>query len=101
FRNFRIGSLVFQPVTAALVVGGVVAVLLVVHGFGMKAAGRTKGGAPFETDRKWDRKHPDRRIAPRGSSEPYIEKTHAAEEASKAQENPTADSGEKKEGGDK
>ncbi|MCL2883673.1 MAG: hydrogenase small subunit, partial [Coriobacteriia bacterium] len=41
FRNFRIGSLVFQPVTAALVVGGVVAVLLVVHGFGMKAAGRT------------------------------------------------------------
>ncbi|MDR0309033.1 MAG: hydrogenase small subunit [Coriobacteriales bacterium] len=68
FRNIHLGSLIFQPVTVSLIVGGVVAGLLVIHGIGMKAAGRTKG-APFETMRKWDRKHPNRAVAAQASTE--------------------------------
>ncbi|MDR1421288.1 MAG: hydrogenase small subunit [Coriobacteriales bacterium] len=59
FKNLRIGDIVFQPATLAAAVGGIVVIALVAHGFGMKATGRTKGGAPFELERAWDRKHPD------------------------------------------
>jgi hydrogenase small subunit len=62
FRSLNIGDLRIQPATLAAAVGGVVAVLLIAHGFGMKATGRTKGGADFESERSWDRKHPDAAI---------------------------------------
>ena len=41
---------------------GIVALALVIHGFGMKAAGRMDGGAPFEKRRAWDIKNPDKAI---------------------------------------
>jgi hydrogenase small subunit len=59
-RDLRIGDFVFQPGTVALAATGIVAAALVVHGFGMKITGRTKGGADFEKERAWDEKHPDR-----------------------------------------
>lgn len=62
FRNLNIGSFKFQPEVAAVIATGVVGAALVVHGFGMKAAGRTKGGADFEKIRDWDKKHPDSAI---------------------------------------
>ncbi|MDR3308121.1 MAG: hydrogenase small subunit [Coriobacteriales bacterium] len=62
FKMLGIGDLVFEPTWAAVAVAGVVVVALVAHGFGMKATGRTKGGAPFELERKWDAKHPDKAI---------------------------------------
>ncbi|MCL2826494.1 MAG: hypothetical protein FWD72_03725, partial [Eggerthellaceae bacterium] len=43
----------------AYIVAGVVVVALVIHGFGMKMSGRTKGGAAFELERKWDKNHPE------------------------------------------
>lgn len=61
-RDLRIGDFVFQPGTIALAVTGVVAAALVVHGFGMKAAGRVPKGADFEKVRAWDAKHPDKAI---------------------------------------
>lgn len=64
FRNIRIGGVDFQPMTIGLGVTGIVAALLVIHGIGMKVSGRTGGGAAFETERKWDRKHPDKAIGP-------------------------------------
>jgi len=57
FRNINIGDLRIQPTTLAATAGGLVAVLLVFHGFGMKLSGRTKGGAPFEIERRWDKRH--------------------------------------------
>ncbi|MCL1879166.1 MAG: hydrogenase small subunit [Actinomycetia bacterium] len=63
FRNLNIGDIRLQPATLAAAVGGIAAVLLVAHAFGMKATGRTKGGADFERQRKWDMQHPDRAIA--------------------------------------
>jgi hypothetical protein len=44
-------------VPGAGVRGGVAAVGLVAHGFGMKAAGRVGDGPPMETEKVWDRKH--------------------------------------------
>lgn len=61
-RDLRVGGLVFQPGTVALAITGLVAAALVVHGFGMKMAGRTDGGADFEKVRGWDAKHPDQSI---------------------------------------
>ena len=61
-RDLRIGDFVVQPGTIALGVTGVVAAALVVHGFGMKAAGRVPKGADFEKVRAWDAKHPDKAI---------------------------------------
>ncbi len=55
-KNLRLGDTVFQPTTAGLIATGVVAAALVVHGFGMKATGRTSGGAPFEEMREYDAK---------------------------------------------
>ena len=48
----------------------------------MKASGRTKGGAPFEAERAWDRKNPDRAIAKKvAKSEPVAdEEVEAADE---------------------
>ncbi len=51
-----------QPGTIALGLTGIVAAALVVHGFGMKAAGRVPQGAEFEKVRAWDAKHPDKSI---------------------------------------
>ncbi|MDH4139542.1 MAG: hydrogenase small subunit [Coriobacteriia bacterium] len=45
-----------QPAAAASVVGAVAAGALLVHGIGMKAAGRMDGGAPYEEIRESDRK---------------------------------------------
>ena len=61
-RDLRIGDWMIQPGTIALVITGVVAGALVVHGFGMKISGRMDGGADFEKVRGWDAKHPDKSI---------------------------------------
>ena len=61
-RDLRIGDWMVQPGTIALVITGVVAGALVVHGFGMKITGRMDGGADFEKVRGWDAKHPDKSI---------------------------------------
>ncbi len=55
-RDLRIGDLAFQPQTAALIVTGVVAAAVIVHGFGMKAARRIGGGAPLEKETDYERK---------------------------------------------
>jgi hydrogenase small subunit len=62
FKNLMIGDIPLQPATIAVGVTGLVAAALVVHGIGMKATGRTKGGADFEKERAWDAKHPDKAI---------------------------------------
>lgn len=62
FRDLNIGDLKFQPEPVAWVVTGLVALALVIHGFGMKATGRMDGGADFEPIRKWDKNHPDKSI---------------------------------------
>ena len=62
FRDLRIGGAVFQPEAIAWTITGILAAALVVHGFGMKKAGRTDGGAPFEKEREWDMKHPNESI---------------------------------------
>jgi hydrogenase small subunit len=62
FKDLNIGGFTFDPTYLAYIVGGIVVVALVAHGFGMKATGRTSGGAPFEKERKWDTKHPDNPI---------------------------------------
>ncbi len=61
-RDLRIGDWVVQPETIALTITGILAGCLVIHGFGMKAAGRVPKGADFEKVRKWDAKHPDQSI---------------------------------------
>lgn len=61
-RDLRVGDAVFQPGTVALGLTGIVAAALVIHGFGMKAAGRVPNGAAFEKVRAWDAKHPDKSI---------------------------------------
>lgn len=55
-RDLRIGDIRFQPQTVGLIVTGVVAVAVIAHGFGMKAARRTKGGAPIEKETDFERK---------------------------------------------
>lgn len=61
-RDLRIGDAVIQPGTICAWVTGILAAILVVHGFGMKAAGRVPKGAEFEKVRAWDAKHPDKSI---------------------------------------
>lgn len=56
-KRVRLGSLRFSVTPVALGITGIVAAALVVHGFGMKKAGRTAGGAPFEPAREYDIKH--------------------------------------------
>lgn len=62
FRDLRIGGLTVQPEAIAWTVTGVLAAALIIHGFGMKKTGRTKGGADFEKIREWDAKHPEESI---------------------------------------
>ncbi len=62
FRDLNIGDWKFQPEPIAWALTGIVALALVIHGFGMKKTGRMDGGAPFEKIRAWDEKHPDRAI---------------------------------------
>lgn len=69
FRDLNIGSFKFQPEPAAWILTGIVALALVVHGFGMKATGRMDGGAPFEPIRKWDKEHPNQSIGTYANSE--------------------------------
>ncbi len=61
-RGLRIGDWMVQPTTIALAITGIVAACLIIHGFGMKLAGRMGGGAEIEKVRKWDEKHPDESI---------------------------------------
>lgn len=61
-RDLNIGDFKFQPGTIAAAVLGIEAVALVIHGFGMKAAGRVPNGAEFEKKRAWDAKHPEKSI---------------------------------------
>ncbi len=61
-RDLHIGDWFFQPTVVAGALTGIVALALVIHGFGMKATGRMDGGAPFEKRRAWDAKHPDQAI---------------------------------------
>lgn len=67
-RDLRIGDWMIQPGTIALGVTGIVAVALVIHGFGMKAAGRVPKGADFEKVRAWDAKHPEKSIGTYGEA---------------------------------
>ena len=60
--GLRASDFMVQPGTIALGLTGIVAAALVVHGFGMKAAGRVPQGAEFEKVRAWDAKHPDKSI---------------------------------------
>lgn len=62
-RDLNIGDWRVQPEVAAATVTGVLVGALVIHGFGMKAAGRVPHGAEFEDARAWDKKHPDKAIA--------------------------------------
>ncbi|NPD30616.1 hydrogenase small subunit [Eggerthellaceae bacterium zg-1084] len=61
-RDLRVGNWMIQPDLIAFGVTGALAAALVVHGFGMKKAGRMDGGADFEPKRTWDAKHPDKAI---------------------------------------
>ncbi|MDD5806165.1 MAG: hydrogenase small subunit [Eggerthellales bacterium] len=79
-RTINLFGMHIQPQTIALSIIGVEAVALVVHGFGMKAAGRTKG-APIEYMRDWDAKHPDKSIG--AYSEEEVAAYKAAKEAKK------------------
>jgi hydrogenase small subunit len=57
-RSIPIGGLGnVRPEVPAYLAGGALAVGLVAHGFGMKAAGRVGDGPPMETEKVWDRKH--------------------------------------------
>ena len=62
FRDLRIQELKFQPEPVAWAITGIVALALVIHGFGMKKTGRMDGGAPFEPIRKRDKAHPNESI---------------------------------------
>lgn len=58
-KDIHIGSLRVQPTPVALAITGVIAAALIVHGIGMKAAGRTEGagGPDWEPVREYDKKH--------------------------------------------
>ena len=55
-RDVKIGGLSIQPTVIGGGLAAAVAAVLVVHGFGMKKAGRTGDGAPIETMKDYDRK---------------------------------------------
>ena len=87
-RDLRIGDWMVQPGTIALVITGVVAGALVVHGFGMKISGRMDGGADFEKVRGWDAKHPEKPI---GTYDLTPEEQKKADEASVGHAAPEAE----------
>ncbi|MHB9003408.1 MAG: hydrogenase small subunit [Coriobacteriia bacterium] len=55
-KDIRIGDMITQPPVVGAVVGAAALGALVVHGIGMKAAGRMDGGAPYEDAKEHDRK---------------------------------------------
>ena len=89
-RDLHIGDVWFQPTTVAVGITGLLAAALVIHGFGMKAAGRMDGGADFEKVRKWDEKHPDQSI---GQYDAAWDPKAAEAEAAKADEATTEEEG--------
>ena len=56
-RYFQILDWKLSPAAIAGTVLGIVVAALAVHAVGMKLTGRTDGGADFETERGYDRKH--------------------------------------------
>ena len=92
-RVIRIGSAAIQPSTLFAAVGGLLVVVLVCHGFGMKHAGRVPNGAKFEKARKWDTKHPDK------AEYPETLKASVQEVETEAQEEQAADVAAKKSAG--
>ena len=93
-RDLRIGEWMVQPGTIALVLTGLVAGALVIHGFGMKITGRMDGGADFEKIRGWDAKHPDKSI---GKYDLTPEEQKRAYEESAGHAAPASDEGENEE----
>ncbi len=89
-RVIRIGDAAIQPPALAAGITGILAVCLIAHGFGMKAAGRAPHGADFEQARAWDVAHPDEALFPETLEDVKEEKVVVAATA--------AD--EKQEGGD-
>lgn len=103
-RDLHIGGWFFQPTVVAGAITGIVALALIIHGFGMKKTGRTDGGAPFEKVRAWDAAHPEQSIgqyeysiydtadptvlqkAQQEIAKQYEETVEAAEEAADAEE---------------
>jgi hydrogenase small subunit len=63
FHSINVFGRVLPPEIFGLAVGGVVLGALAVHGIGWKISGRFDGGAPYEKERAWDIKHPDRAIS--------------------------------------
>ena len=61
-RDIRIGDWFVNPSAIAVTITGAIAVLLLIHGFGMKLAKRVPGGPEYEKVRKWDARHPDKSI---------------------------------------
>jgi hydrogenase small subunit len=57
FNWWQLGDWKISPAVVAGVVTGVVVAALACHAVGMKIAGRTDGGADFETERGYDKKH--------------------------------------------
>jgi hydrogenase small subunit len=61
FRDLQFGGAdankMIQPTAIPEIAGGVVAAGLLAHGLGMAATGRTKGGAPYEEMKAYDKKH--------------------------------------------
>jgi len=60
FHTMNIFGYVLSPEIFGVAIGGVVLAALAVHGIGWKITGRFDGGAPYEPERKWDLKHPDK-----------------------------------------
>ena len=58
-KTLKLGNIKFDPTPVALGITGLVAAALVVHGIGMKAAGRTEGagGPDYEPVRKYEANH--------------------------------------------
>lgn len=63
-KRHRVIGAGIQPTTIGCWVGGLLAVALTIHGFGMKMAGRVPKGANVEPARRWDVKHPDKALFP-------------------------------------
>ncbi len=56
-RYFQILDWKISPAAIGGVVTGLVVAVIAVHAVGMKLTGRTDGGADFETERNYDKKH--------------------------------------------
>ncbi|MDR3052891.1 MAG: hydrogenase, partial [Coriobacteriales bacterium] len=89
FKMLSLFDLKFEPTTAAVIVGGVLVVALAAHAFGMKATKRTAGGAPFERERAWDRKHPEKAIGSAAAAAKAAESTKTATAPEAAKEETT------------